>query len=84
MVEDGTGLVVAIRSDAQVDEISIELRVSTGFTELVVGDKFTLAGVTLPLTAGDYMVKTVASSFSNKDFIQYNITAAKYEGLTLT
>jgi hypothetical protein len=40
--------------------------------------------VTLPVTAGDYMVKTVASSFSNKDFIQYNITAAKYEGLSLT
>ena len=84
MVEDGTGLVVAIRSDAQVDEISIELRVIAAFTELVVGDKFTLAGTTLPVTAGDYMVKTVASSFSNKDFVQYNITAAKYEGLTLT
>ena len=84
MVEDGTGNVVAIRTDAQVDELSIELRVITAFTELVIGDKFTLAGTTLPVTAGDYMIKTVASSFSTKDFVQYNITAAKYEGLTLT
>ena len=36
------------------------------------------------MTAGDYMIKTVAVAFSNKDFVQYNITAAKYEGLTLT
>jgi hypothetical protein len=84
MVEDGTGNVTSIRTDAQVDEISIELRVIAAFTELNIGDKFTLAGVTLPVTAGDYMIKTVASAFSNKDFVQYNITAAKYEGLTLT
>jgi hypothetical protein len=84
MVEDGTGNVVAIRTDAQVDELSMELRVITAFSELVIGDKFTLAGVTLPVTAGDYMIKTVAAAFSNKDFVQYNITAAKYEGLTLT
>lgn len=84
MVEDGTGNVVAIRTDAQVDELSIELRVITAFTELAIGDKFTLAGVTLPVTAGDYMIKTVAAAFSNKDFVQYNITAAKYEGLALT
>jgi hypothetical protein len=84
MVEDSTGNVVAIRTDAQVDELSIELRVITAFAELVVGDKFTLAGTTLPVTAGDYMIKTVAAAFSNKDFVQYNITAAKYEGLTLT
>jgi hypothetical protein len=84
MVEDGTGNVVAIRTDAQVDELSMELRVITAFTELSIGDKFTLAGTTLPITAGDYMIKTVAAAFSNKDFVQYNITAAKYEGLTLT
>ena len=84
MVEDGTGNVVAIRTDAQVDELSIELRVITAFTELVIGDKFTLAGTTLPVTAGDYMIKTIASSFSNKDFVQVTITATKYEGLTLT
>ena len=84
MVEDGTGTVVAIRTDAQVDELSMELRVITAFTELNIGDKFTLAGTTLPVTAGDYMIKTVSAAFSNKDFVQYNITAAKYEGLTLT
>ena len=85
MVEDGTGNVVAIRTDAQVDELSLELRISTvGFTEPLIGDKFTLAGTTVPVTAGDYMIKTVASSFSNKDFVQVTITAAKYEGLTLT
>ena len=84
MVEDGTGLVVATSRRASGLSGGIELRVIAAFTELVVGDKFTLAGVTLPVTAGDYMIKTVASSFSNKDFVQYNITAAKYEGLTLT
>lgn len=84
MVEDGTGNVVAIRTDAQVDELSLELRVIAAYTEVNIGDKFELAGVTLPVTAGFYMIKTISSSFSNKDFVQLNITAAKYEGLTLT
>ena len=84
MVDDESGKVVTIRSDAQVDTLELEVKLTASFTRPAIASKLTIVDSGTPSTAGEYMILNDSLVAQNKDFKTFRITAAKYEDLTLT
>ncbi len=82
-VEDEFGVTQETRRDNRKKDLTLTARMTSAYTMPNIGDAITTTGLGSPFN-DTFEITNVQKTFSNTDYVELEITAEKYEAITVS